>query len=133
MHEREDVIAAIRASWTPESSAAPALWSPENPALGQCEVAAFVAWEYLGGDLVLGRVMLNGEQTEHHYWNRIDGVDLDLTREQFRGDEIIEELSSLDSASIRAQQDSIHVEMANRMAILRSAVAQRLAESSPAP
>ena len=98
----------------------------DNPALGQCEVASFVAWEHLGGELVLGRVVVDGVQTEHHYWNRVQGVDLDLSRDQFRGAEVIEELSTLDSATIRAQQGSIHPEMADRMVILRTAVAKLL-------
>lgn len=81
--------------------------------------------------MVLCRGIFNGEQSEHHYWNRIDGVDLDLTRGQCRGDELIEELWALDSDSIRAQQSSMHAEMADRVAILRQSVTKRLSEITP--
>jgi hypothetical protein len=64
-------------------------WHPGNPARGQCGVTAFVLNDLLGGDLVLGEVHVAGERTGVHYWNSFAGVEVDLTREQFRADESV--------------------------------------------
>ncbi|WP_405162812.1 hypothetical protein OG203_42180 [Nocardia sp. NBC_01499] len=41
--------------------------------------------DFFGGDLVVGEVWLNGEQHGFHWWNRLPtGIELDLTRDQFR-------------------------------------------------
>ena len=90
--DRPEVIRAIRASWSRETSADPDHWTVENPAKGHCDVSSFVAWEQLGGDLVLAQAFANGELQEHHYWNRIAGEDLDLTREQFEDDVEVREI-----------------------------------------
>lgn len=126
-HQR--LLEAIRAGWSRETSADPGRWTSANPALGQCEVASFVLWEHLGGALVLGRVLVDGEQTEHHYWNRIDDVDFDLTREQFRGHEVIEELLVLGEDAVRAKQAEIRPDLAGRIDLLRHTVTRQLATS----
>jgi hypothetical protein len=120
------VIEAIRRSWSAETSSTPDEWSLEVPSKGQCDVSSFVAWEHLGGDLVLGQVLVDGVQTEHHYWNRIDGEDLDLTREQFTGGEDIKELSLVDDEQIRTRRKSMRPELAERIALLGSLVAEQL-------
>jgi hypothetical protein len=70
-------LAAVRAAWCP-MTAAPGKWNPALPAAGQCAVTALLIQDLLGGSLVRG--MVAGES---HYWNSVDGVDIDLTREQF--------------------------------------------------
>lgn len=122
MPDRREVIEAIRTSWSVETSAEPESWTSANPAKGQCEVSSFVAWEYLGGDLVLSQVFVDGEMTEHHYWNRIDGTDLDLTREQFTGDEEITEIRVHEHDFLQENRGSMKAELAERISILRSAV-----------
>jgi hypothetical protein len=63
-------------------------WQPDNSARGQCGVTALVLNDLFGGDLVLGEVYVLGERTGAHYWNRFgDGLEVDLTRDQFRPDE----------------------------------------------
>jgi hypothetical protein len=70
---------AVEASWSQETSATPSLWSPENPARGQCAVTALIVQDWLGGDLIRG--IINGES---HYWNRIDTCEIvDWTLQQF--------------------------------------------------
>lgn len=60
-------------------------WHPGNPAWGHCDVAALVVHDLRGGDLILADVTLDGRERGFHYWNRLpDGVELDLTRSQFR-------------------------------------------------
>ena len=126
-HEHATIYEAIRASWSADTSATPEQWSAANPAKGQCDVSSFVAWEHLGGALVLGQVFVNGDQTEHHYWNRIAGVDLDLTHEQFDGSEDIREVALVTSEEIEAKRDTMRPELAARLALLRQRVSRRLA------
>src|SRR3954454_24381861 len=82
----------IRGSWSRESCDPVDLadWSPENPARGQCGVTALVVQDLLGGELLLAEVHhVDGRRQGVHYWNRIGGVEVDLTREQFRDGEVI--------------------------------------------
>jgi hypothetical protein len=100
MAECGDVIAStlaavdgvIRAAWDADTCDPVDLadWSPDNPARGQCGVTALVLHDLFGGDLVLGEVRVDGVRTGHHWWNRFGpGIDVDLTREQFRADEVV--------------------------------------------
>lgn len=125
----EKVVAAIVASWSSESSASPDEWSIDNPAKGQCEVSSFVAWELLGGELVLGHVHAGADFQEYHYWNRIDGADLDLTRRQFVNGETITEVDTLTSSFIEANRAEMRPELAQRIDVLRASVAGRLGGS----
>jgi len=46
--------------------------------------------DLLGGELICGEVLVNGEHRDYHWWNRLaTGVEIDLTREQFGADEIV--------------------------------------------
>ncbi len=82
-----DVERAFRASWgadTCDPSDRPD-WHPGNPARGQCGPTALVLHDLFGGELVLGEVRVAGERTGVHWWNRFGtGLEVDLTREQFR-------------------------------------------------
>lgn len=85
-----DVEQAVRASWGADTCdpADRADWHPGNPARGQCGVTALVLHDMFGGELVLGEVRVAGERTGSHYWNRFGtGLEVDLTRGQFRQDE----------------------------------------------
>lgn len=87
-----DVEQAIRASWDADTRDpdGKANWRPDNPALGQCGTTALVIQDLLGGDLILGEVHSEGEKVDNHYWIRFaSGIDLDLTREQFRDGQVI--------------------------------------------
>lgn len=64
--------------WCRETSATPAKWSNENPSAGQCAVTALVIQDLCGGRLMRG--LVNGES---HYWNRVDGIEIDFTVDQF--------------------------------------------------
>ena len=125
--ERQDLIDAIRDSWCRQTSATPDAWHAANPARGQCDVSSFVVWEHLGGDLVEGEVFVDGVKTEHHYWNRVGDEDLDVTSQQFSGDEEIRESRVLTDSTIRSRQGDMRSELADRIAHLRSLVDRRLA------
>lgn len=82
----------LRASWGPDTCDPHDLadWRPDNPARGQCGVTALVVQDLLGGDLILGEVLVEGTKVGHHYWNRLpDGSDLDVTAGQFAPAEVV--------------------------------------------
>ncbi|MEV6336236.1 hypothetical protein AB0M12_16115 [Nocardia vinacea] len=46
--------------------------------------------DVFGGDLMLGQVLLSAQQHGFHWWNRLSsGVELDLTRDQFRLGQVV--------------------------------------------
>lgn len=69
----------IRKAWSAQTSANPDEWTPQNRANGQCAVTALIVQDYFGGELL--RVVNHDGQS--HYYNLIDGVEIDLTRQQF--------------------------------------------------
>lgn len=87
--------AALRESWGPDLCDDPAdvpRWSPANPSRGQCGPTTLVVNDLLGGDLCVAEVLLeDGSRQGFHWWNRLAGVDVDLTREQFGPDERVQE------------------------------------------
>lgn len=92
----EEIEHILRASWAADTCSpddlARAPWTSENPAWGQCDVTALVVHDILGGDLTLGEVYLGDEKQGFHWWNRLaNGVEVDLTREQFRDGQIVTE------------------------------------------
>jgi len=74
---------AIRKSWSKETSSDPEKWAYENPAWGQCAVTALLVNDYLGGDIVWAEAKLPDGKGISHYFNRIEGREIDLTRRQF--------------------------------------------------
>jgi uncharacterized protein (DUF952 family) len=89
-----DIERVVRASWSRETCdpVDADAWSPENPARGQCAVTALVVQDLCGGELMLAEVHYrNGSRQGVHYWNRLgEGVELDVTREQFSADELVQ-------------------------------------------
>jgi hypothetical protein len=70
------------------------MWSvpagTDNPAWGHCDVTALLLSDLLGGDLLVGEVYLDGVQHGFHWWNRLpSGIEIDLTREQFRSGHVV--------------------------------------------
>ena len=83
---------AIRASWSLDTSDDPDEWSPENAARGQCDITSLVIHDLLGGELLAAGVYLDDERIESHMWNRLpSGLEIDLTRDQFTGGEVLGE------------------------------------------
>jgi len=74
---------ALLKAWCRETSADPDGWSESNPAWGQCAVTELVVRDVVGGDLVWAEAQLPDGRRISHYWNRVQGQDIDLTREQF--------------------------------------------------
>ena len=83
-----DLEAAIRASWSRETSADPDEWTVDNPSRGQCDATAVVLRSYLGGEILVADILCDGRRVERHAWNRLpSGLTLDLTRGQLRSDQ----------------------------------------------
>jgi hypothetical protein len=65
-------------AWCAETSAGGSFnW--RRPSFGQCAVTAMLVQDIFGGELMRG---IN--EGDSHYWNLIDGREVDLTRDQFR-------------------------------------------------
>lgn len=74
---------ALQKSWTKETSSDPENWTSQNPAWGQCAVTALIINDYLGGEIVWAEARLPEGRTISHYFNNIEGKEVDLTRIQF--------------------------------------------------
>ncbi|MFF2629938.1 hypothetical protein ACFVUN_29760 [Kitasatospora griseola] len=91
-----DLDRALRAGWAADTCSPDDLlragWGPENPAWGQCDITTLVVHDLFGGELLVGKVYLGGEQQGFHWWNRLpSGAELDLTLEQFRDGQTVTE------------------------------------------
>lgn len=74
---------ALLKSWSRETSYCSAEWNESNPSFGQCAVTALIVNDYFGGDIVWSEVRLPNSQKISHFFNVIDGQEVDLTRSQF--------------------------------------------------
>ena len=61
--------------WSSQTSS---LWSAESPSRGQCGVTALVLQDHFGGEILKTRV-----GTAWHFYNRLGGVGVDATADQF--------------------------------------------------
>lgn len=64
--------------WSAETAFWPEQWTPDRPSVGQCAVTSLLVFDRFGGD-----ILRTVNQGVPHYWNRIGGLDVDLTRDQF--------------------------------------------------
>ncbi|RSO45403.1 hypothetical protein DMH15_08560 [Streptomyces sp. WAC 06725] len=91
-----DITEALRASWAADTCSPDDLarggWTSDNPSKGHCDITALVVHDFFGGELMVGEVHLDGDQQGHHWWNRFpSGIEVDLTREQFRLGQVVTE------------------------------------------
>lgn len=122
-----EVEAAISGSWSLETcdpTDAP-LWTTDEPSRGQCAVTALVVHDLLGGQLLEAEVLhADGSPQGFHYWNRLAGVDVDLTRRQFVRGEVVQAphpIERLPSAPWRAQDQYLVFRDRVRTALQRRA------------
>jgi hypothetical protein len=73
----------LRLAWSADTSSEPQAWTAANPAWGQCAVTACLVEDLVGGEVVWAEAKLPDGRRISHYFNRIDGKELDLTFEQF--------------------------------------------------
>jgi hypothetical protein len=87
-----EIESAIRLSWGLDTADEDDGWTPDNPSRGQCDVTTLVVHDIFGGEVLAADVFRGGERIEAHMWNRLPGgLEVDLTRDQFRNGEVIGE------------------------------------------
>lgn len=77
----DDLYNVLRYCWCKET-AYPSCqfdWVSDDPSYGQCAITAMLVYDMFGGSI--HRIRVSGGGT--HYFNKIDGHYIDLTREQF--------------------------------------------------
>lgn len=74
---------AIRKSWGRDTCHFKFLWDDKTQpeSAGHCRVVALIVQDYFGGDILLTHVRRCPKWT--HFFNRIDGRFVDLTKDQF--------------------------------------------------
>ena len=115
---------AIRASWGPDTCDPCDLenWSTGPPSKGMCIVTSLVLQDYLGGELLEAKVFVGDEQPGYHTWLILDGVEIDLTRDQFTPEEVVGE------AYLVPRITGPDMRLAEQYETLRARVAAALAE-----
>lgn len=75
------LYAVLRQTWKAETAypSCQAEWVDDDPSYGQCAITATLVYDLFGGSI--HRIKVDGGGT--HYFNKIDGHYIDLTREQF--------------------------------------------------
>lgn len=76
----------LRSAFCHETSELPDRWHPGNPSIGQCQVSAINMRIQFGGRIVYGWAVtqaLKPHAGTEHFWNVIDGITVDITRDQF--------------------------------------------------
>ncbi len=71
----EALASALLRAWSIDTSSA---WTPDNPACGQCGVTSMVVQDLFGGE-----ILKTGTPGGMHFYNRVNGVRIDLTQAQF--------------------------------------------------
>jgi hypothetical protein len=86
-----DVERAVRNAWALDTCSYDdvAEWSEDNRSRGQCVVTSLTLHDLFGGELLVAECFRGGVRFGWHWWNRLAGFDVDLTREQFFAHEII--------------------------------------------
>lgn len=76
-----DLYKLLRVCWSKETAypSCQADWVKDDPSYGQCAITAMLVYDMFGG--TIHRIRVSGGGT--HYFNKIDGHYIDLTREQF--------------------------------------------------
>jgi hypothetical protein len=73
----------LERAWSAATTSDPENWTPANPAWGQCAVTACAVQDEIGGDVVWAEAQLPDGRRVSHYFNSVDGDEIDMTRAQF--------------------------------------------------
>lgn len=77
-----------------------------DPAYGQCAVSALLVHEYFGGDILRGKTVCEDTYFNgRHYWNIINGVNLDFTWRQFPAGTAVIDIEIVDVKKLLAGKD----------------------------
>jgi hypothetical protein len=122
-----ELESVLRECWDERTCDPAVAWDPGNPAAGHCGVTSMAVSELFGGVLLLSQVIgLDGGDRGLHYWNRLaGGLEIDLTRDQFREGE------RLSPPSAHLPERSARARMATRYDLYASRVRKRLHHELP--
>lgn len=76
----------LKKSFSRDTSIDPSVWVDTNPTSGQCALAALIVQHFFGGEIVEAQIPQELQEMtwfSSHFWNRIEGQDIDFTRDQF--------------------------------------------------
>lgn len=81
----EDFLDAVRNVASSDTSSDPDHWTLTNPLWGHCAVVSLLAQDVYGGELVRGSLknIPAYAYLRSHFWNRINGTEIDFTQEQY--------------------------------------------------
>ena len=81
IHPLEELFAVLEQCWDQETAypSCQEEWVPEDPSFGQCAITAMLVHDMFGGTIH----KIRGDGGGTHYFNRLNGKYVDLTREQF--------------------------------------------------
>ena len=76
-----ELFAVLEQCWSKETAypSCQAEWVPSDPSYGQCAITATLVYDMFGGSI--HKIKVSGGGT--HYFNKLNGEYVDLTREQF--------------------------------------------------
>ena len=83
MSNLEQLHHKLKKAWCAATSSDPAQWNARKPAYGQCAVTACLVQDHFGGEIVWSQVTEKDGSKISHYFNKINGNEIDLTRDQF--------------------------------------------------
>jgi len=127
LDERIDQLRrALAASWSAETTLYHH-FDGAHPTDGQCIPTALVVQDHLGGQILTGEAWFDDGPDDggvRHYWNQVDEIDVDMTREQFPPD-----AEMLGGAEIERDALLSNKRISDRYEILADAVRARLVVS----
>jgi hypothetical protein len=126
-----ELEAVLRRCWDERTCDPAVRWDASNPAAGHCGVTAMAVTELLGGVLLWAEVCRgDGQHDGLHYWNRLPtGLEIDLTRDQFRRGELLGQPSAQAPVRLPTARMATHYDLyASRV---RSCLGGSLPEGIP--
>jgi len=82
-------LVCLRNAYALDTSELPDEWSFQHPRTGQCHVTSLIVMARHGGRIFLGWTA-GGVL---HYWNVLDGITIDATRDQFPADTVFDRIA----------------------------------------
>lgn len=100
----ESFFSTVSLAWNHETGNDPRWGHPSVPReSGQCAVTAMIVQDFYGGEILRAVVTDSGS----HYWNRIDGVEVDFTRAQFQKFELEGDVETRERAYLEENSDTV--------------------------
>lgn len=90
----------IERSWDISTTFTPSEWCSNNRAKGQCATTAMLLRSILNGVIMEGWAILPDGSTTRHFWNKIGGIDVDLTWGQFPVPTVLKKIKQVDGQDV---------------------------------